>query len=269
MTSNKVKTVRSQFGANAQAYAESHLHARGPSLAHLLEQVGPQPDWQVLDVATGAGHTANTIAPLVARVVATDITKEMLDLTIQEARRRNLGNVLASYADGQELPFKDNVFDLVTCRLATHHFPNIDFFMNECWRVLKSSCQLAVVDNIVPGSHRSGKEADLQRKAGRYVNAFEKLRDPSHVKCLSVAEWEEQFYQGGFRLKHQGIIPRDHDFDQWAARMQVPTGDTIRLRAMLKQAPPAVAEFLAPSYVSGRVDSFRLHLAVLVGEKIP
>ena len=83
----------------------------------------PQPDWHVLDVATGAGHTALAFAPLVARVVASDITGEMLAEAAKLAGARGLANVETAHAEAGNLPFPDASFDLVTCRLAAHHFP--------------------------------------------------------------------------------------------------------------------------------------------------
>ena len=116
--------VQAQFGASSDAYAISDIHAKGESLAILLELVQPQPDWQAVDVATGAGHTALAFAPYVARVVATDLTAEMLAKTAELAAARGLTNVETKPADAEALPFDDASFDLVTCRLAFHHFPN-------------------------------------------------------------------------------------------------------------------------------------------------
>ena len=115
--------VQKQFGAAAADYAASAVHASGPSLGRLVALVDPQPDWHVLDVATGAGHTALTFAPLVARVVASDITGEMLAEATKLARARGLANVETAHAEAGSLPFPDASFDLVTCRLAAHHFP--------------------------------------------------------------------------------------------------------------------------------------------------
>ena len=70
--------VQQKFGAAAADYAASAVHAKGESLARLVELVGPQRSWRALDVATGAGHTALALASHVAHVVASDITDEML-----------------------------------------------------------------------------------------------------------------------------------------------------------------------------------------------
>ena len=80
--------VQEQFGATAAHYLTSKPHAKGKSLERLVELAKPQPAWRVLDVATGAGHTAYAFAPHVARVWATDITEEMLALVRDEIEKR-------------------------------------------------------------------------------------------------------------------------------------------------------------------------------------
>ena len=97
--------VQKQFGAAAADYAASAVHASGPSLARLVALVRPRPDWQALDVATGAGHTALAFAPLVERVVASDITDEMLAQTAMLAAARQLTNVETAHAEAGELAF--------------------------------------------------------------------------------------------------------------------------------------------------------------------
>jgi len=91
--------VQSQFGSASDLYATSDIHARGESLALLVELVRPQADWQALDVAAGAGHTALAFAPHVAHVVATDLTEQMLAKTAELAAQRGLANVETRPAD--------------------------------------------------------------------------------------------------------------------------------------------------------------------------
>jgi len=62
--------IQRKFGEATAEYAASAVHARGASLARLVELVDPKPSWRVLDVATGTGHTAPAFAPRVARVTA-------------------------------------------------------------------------------------------------------------------------------------------------------------------------------------------------------
>lgn len=259
--------VQEQFGASAAAYATSQVHAKGASLARLVELLRPQPAWRVLDVATAAGHTAFAFAPHVAHVVATDITPPMLAVAAQLAQDRAVTNISLQAADAENLPYIDASFDLVTCRIAAHHFPDVGRFLAEAARVLRPGGRLAVVDNVVPGSRLQGKKAQRQRDAGRYVNAFEKLRDPSHYRCLSLQEWEDILRTTGFELKHQETASKQIDFDDWSARMRVTADNHLRLRAMLLQAPEAVAEFLSPQAIGNKI-SFQLTEAILIGEKL-
>jgi SAM-dependent methyltransferase len=262
MTHTKVQT---QFGPNAAAYGRSAVHAQGPGLMRLVELTRPQPEWRVLDVATGAGHTAFAFAPYVREVTAVDITLPMLTTAADLAQQRGLANIRFVQAAAEQFPVAGAGFDLVVCRLAAHHFGEIGRFMSESARVLKPGGYLALLDNVVPGSPRRGKKADLQRQAGAYVNAFETLRDPSHVRCLSLDEWIDAYVSAGFTISHQETNTMSLDFDEWTARMQVSAPNRQRLRAMLLQAPDPVLTFLTPA-VSGDKIEFHLHKAIIVGQ---
>ena len=245
--------VRAQFGAHADAYATSKVHAQGASLARLVELVAPQSDWHALDVATAAGHTAFIFAPHVADVVATDITPEMLPVAARVAAEKGITNVTFREADAEALPFADAMFDLVTCRIAPHHFPNINRFLAEAARVLRPGGVLAVVDNIVPDG-----------EAGKYVNEFEKLRDPSHYRCLGLAEWVDGFQTAGFTVLSQETAWKEMTFNDWALRMGA-TADTIaHLRTMLLHAPAEVTEFLQPRQTADDIVFYLLE-AILIG----
>ncbi len=258
------RQVKEQFGANATAYATSKVHAKGASLLRLVELIQPQPDWQMLDIATAAGHTAVIFSSHVAHVTATDITPEMLTVAQKMADEKSITNISIELADAEALPYDDNSFDLLTCRIAAHHFPHIDQFMAHSARVLKPNGILAIVDNVVPGTHLRGKKAELVRDAGKYVNAFEKLRDPSHSRCLSLNEWQNAFKTAGFINVRQEIAQKQMEFDGWADRMQVSLADKTRLRVMLTQAPQQVAEFLTPQITGDRIH-FHLTEAIIIG----
>ncbi|VAW30239.1 SAM-dependent methyltransferase YafE (UbiE paralog) [hydrothermal vent metagenome] len=258
--------VKQQFGVNAAAYATSTVHAKGHSLTRLVELTQPQLDWKVLDVATAAGHTAFAFAPHVVHVTATDLTPEMLTVASDLAAQKGLTNVTFELADAEELPYSDGSFDLVTCRIAPHHFPSIQQFLYEAARLLKPNGLLAVVDNIVPGTHLRGKKARLINEAGKYINAFERLRDPSHGCCWSLNEWIQGLETAVFTLEHQELLSKEMAFGSWAARMQVSAEDTVRLKAMLVQAPTAVSDFLTPQISNDKI-TFRLTEAILIGKR--
>jgi ubiquinone/menaquinone biosynthesis C-methylase UbiE len=236
--------VQEQFGKTAAHYLASKPHAQGKSLERLVALTAPRNDWRMLDIATGGGHVAYKFAPLVGRVWATDITQEMLDQVKAEAERRSLGNIRAAYAKAEALPFEDASFDLVTCRVAPHHFDSIPEFLAETHRVLKPGALFAMVDNIVPAG-----------SVGDYINAFERFRDPSHLRAWTVEEWRGALKAAHLPPTHEEILEKAMEFKSWADRYD----DTMKalLRAMLTQITPEVAAFLKPEMKDG---DFVFHL---------
>jgi len=225
--------VQEQFGKTAASYLTSAPHAKGASLERLVELTKPQKTWRALDVATGGGHVAYTFAPHVERMWATDITQEMLDMVKGEAQKRGLANLRTAYAKAEALPFEDASFDLVTCRIAPHHFDSIPAFLAEVHRVLKPTGLLAVVDNVVPPG-----------STGDYVNAFERFRDPSHLRAWTMQEWRDALGKAGFKIAHEEQLFKQMEFKSWAARHDA--NMQAFLRAMLAELTPAVKEVMEP-----------------------
>jgi len=248
--------VRRQFGLNAERYVHSYDHSKGESLDRMLEAVDPKPDWRALDIATGGGHTALAFAPRVREVVATDITQEMLDAAAAFVRAKGVTNVSFQYADACALPFRDSEFDLVTCRVAPHHFPDCATFVREMARVLKPGGTVAMIDNVVP----EDKETD------DYINAFEKFRDPSHVRALTASEWQRLFEEAGFALNTVEIFRKARDFEAWAGLQTVSDDVKAELRRRLEQAPAQAAEALGPETRDGKL-FFYLTEILLVGTR--
>ena len=245
--------VQEQFGKTAASYLTSTPHALGKRLQRLVDLTAPQKDWSVLDVATGGGHVAYTFAPHVARMWATDITQEMLDMVRAEAQKRGLANVRTAYAKAEALPFEDASFDLVTCRIAPHRFDSIPDFLGEVQRVFKPGGLLALVDNVVPPG-----------SAGDYVNAFERFRDPSHLRAWTMEEWREALAKAGLKLTHEEQIYKTMEFKSWAARHDA-TMQAL-LRSMLTQVTPEVAAVLEPKG-SGSEVTFRLCEGLFIAKR--
>ncbi len=247
--------VRRQFGANAGNYADSPVHAKGASLDRLVDVLEPEADWRVLDIATAAGHTAFALAPHVAEVVATDITEEMLVVGRVGADERGLANVRFEEADAESLAFADRSFDAVTCRIAPHHFPHPDRFVAEVARVLRPGGRFGLVDNVVPDDP----------VAAHFANDWERRRDPSHVRCLSLNEWLELLSTAGFGVDHTELLAKRMDFTAWADNMNVADDVRASLLAELRDAPPAAASFLRPELdPAGDESSAAFHLTECV-----
>jgi len=246
--------VQEQFGKTAASYLTSKPHKLGKSLERMVALAAPKEDWRVLDVATGGGHVAYAFAPHVARVWATDITDEMLDMVKGEAEKRGLANVRTAYAKAEALPFEDASFDLVTCRIAPHHFESIPDFLSEVRRVLKPGGLLALVDNVVPPG-----------SVGDYVNAFERFRDPSHLRAWTMEEWRDALKAARLTVEHDEQISKTMEFGPWAERHDA-TMQAL-LTSMLKEATPAVKAVLDPQEKEDVQFTFRLTEGLFIARR--
>jgi len=238
--------VQRQFGANAAKYATSRSHAQGASLARLVEMAGPSPHWLAVDVATGAGHTALAFAPHVAHVVATDLTAQMLHVARRLAGERSVGNISFAIAQAERLPFADQSLDFVSCRIAPHHFVDVEQFVSEVRRVLRPGGVFGLVDNVSPDSQiLEGPEDALAVAAGEY-NAFEKLRDPSHVRCLTLDEWLTLIAEAGLGIRDVELQDKPMVFVPWADQMQATPAVKQQLTDMVFTGTPAFQAFMRP-----------------------
>ncbi len=250
------RLVREQFGAHANDYASSPVHAQGPSLARLVELTKPQKNWNVLDVSTGAGHTALTFAPRVAHVTAVDLTPQMLQAAERLAAERGITNIEFKPADALALPFPDNTFDLVTNRIALHHYSDARQGISEMARVCKPGGLVALVDNIVPPD---------KVQAG-YINHFEKLRDPSHNWAYPAARLEAYMKDLGLKIEQSETINKDIEFEPWADRQGANAELKAKLAKLLEDAPEGVRSFLNPHKEDDKL-YFALHEVIILGRK--
>ena len=252
------RKVQAQFGDNAAKYVTSSVHAHGAELPIFIEMAQPQPHHHVLDVATGGGHTALLFAPHVEKVVASDLTAPMLDAA-RNFITPQANNVSFEIADAESLPFEDSAFDVVTCRIAPHHFSDIFRFVLESARVLKSGGVLVVQDHVAPAEER----------AANYVDAFERLRDPSHVRAYSETEWRSAFLDAQLSVEQvRTDIIHDAAFTPWVKRMNVPAEYVERLEVMLMQAPDAVKDWLQPRGI-GTPDAAFVHRYIMIAGRKP
>lgn len=249
--------VQHQFGSHAQNYVTSKIHSEGADLDMIVRFALPHPDDIALDIATGGGHTALKLAPHVNKVIATDITQKMLDAA-QAFITPRAANVEFKLADAEALPFEDATFDIVTCRIAAHHFPDVFKFVREAARVLKPGGRLVVMDHDAPASE----------DAARYMDAFERLRDPSHVRNYSEAEWRGTVLDAQLEVGDvHTAFTHDANFLSWAERMGNPPDVIERLTIMMKQAPDAVREWLAPRAIGTPEAAFTHRYVIIQGIK--
>ena len=224
--------VQTQFGAAAASYVTSVGHAGGDDLAQLVEWAEGAAEKVALDVATGGGHTALALAPFYGSVVASDLTDQMLATAEAFIRGRGVGNVAFRRADAEDLPFPDGAFDLVSCRIAPHHFPNVPRFVTEVARVLKIGGLFLLEDSIVP------EDAAL----AEFLNHAEWLRDSTHVRSLRTPEWRDLLANAGLVVEAEQVFAKAHPFADWLDRARTPEAARDEVIQMFRAAPAAARE---------------------------
>ncbi|MBX5477316.1 MAG: methyltransferase domain-containing protein [Clostridia bacterium] len=249
--------VRAQFSRAAEAYVHSEIHAKGDDLALLVEWLEPRPDWIVLDVATGGGHTARALSPHAGLVIAADLTREMLDAARRHLDGAGCRNILYVVADAEDLPFLDGTFHAVTCRIAPHHFPNPDRFAAEAGRVLRPGGRFLLIDNVAP------EDGDL----ARFINTTEKMRDESHVRCPSVREWQAWLRRAGLVERRARLRKKTLVFDSWVRRTATSDAQIERVARQLLEAPAPARDHFRIEVDGGQVKSFQIDEWMALYEK--
>ena len=233
--------VRSRFANVASNYSSSKFHTASERMQEVLDLAQPKPGDLALDVATGTGNTAFALAPYVRRVIGLDLTREMLDEARRVAAARAVVNVDWVLGDAGALPFEDEKFDLYTVRAAPHHFPDIDLFLRESFRVLKPDCHAVFIDCAAPAAARD------------FLHQVEMRRDPSHVRSLTVDEWVEQVEGAGFEIEVAKERELDWDYDEWMQNQAVEPALAEELARVIESAQGEAREQLHPERREGKL----------------
>ncbi len=225
--------VQKQFGTVAEAYLSSEVHGQGADLAAIADKVKNTSGAKLLDLGCGAGHVSFAIAPYVESAIAYDLSLEMIDIVDKEVKRRDLGNIFTRQGRVEELPFEDASFDWVCTRYSAHHWTEVRSALREARRVLKRGGTLVVVDICAPAN--SLLDTHLQ--------AIELLRDESHVRDYSLAEWNTFLEEAGFQPRGQSRWRLPLDFNAWVERMRTPPVYVEAIRSLLQNASQEVRRY--------------------------
>ncbi len=240
------RRVAAQFGAAAEAYTNSLTHSDPSALDRVVELARPKPNDVALDIATGAGHTALSLAPHVASVIAYDLTEPMLAETARNAAARKLSNVTTRQGPAESLPFPDAAFDIVTVRQAPHHFADVRAAVREMSRVARSGGRVVIIDSTAP------EDDSLDHQ----WNHIEKLRDPSHVRNYRPSEWRAFVADAGLNpfFEEFGAASEKGgpmDFAAWIRRINTPPDAASEVERLFHAASSELAQALHIEIVDG------------------
>ena len=102
-----------------------------------VRRVKPRAGEAILDMAGGTGDIAFRMAKDGAAVTVSDINQDMLDVGIERAMERGLGDLVWSRQNAEELSFPDRFFDAYTIAFGIRNVTRIDAALAEAHRVLK------------------------------------------------------------------------------------------------------------------------------------
>lgn len=183
----------------AGQYRTSDAHREGPDLDLLVEWAAGART--ALDVATGGGHVARRLSETGIEVVSCDPAPGMNPDVVCRA---------------EHLPFADGSFDVVATRVAAHHYDDVGLAVAEMARVAAGS--VLIVDNVFMGDD---------------VEQADKLRDPSHVRNYSEAEWRAFAERAGLRVEEVRFFEKPIELQPWLDRCGCAGDDAVRVRELL------------------------------------
>lgn len=228
-------SVRAQYDARAAAYLSSAVHASGADLDRMADLVGTRPDAVALDMGCGGGHVAFRLAGLVGKVVAYDLSAPMLATVAAEADRRGLANVVTKQGAAEALPCPDASFDVVATRYSAHHWGDCARGLAQMRRTVKPGGLALFMDVVSPGV----------ALLDTWLQTLELLRDPSHVRNASLAEWRGLLAGAGFAVADVQTYRLRLAFGPWIERMRTPEAHVAAIRALQARAPGEVRDHFA------------------------
>jgi ubiquinone/menaquinone biosynthesis C-methylase UbiE len=215
--------VARQYDPRAAAYVTSAVHAAGPDLDQIEAFAAARPGARALDLGCGGGHVAYRLAVHAASVVAYDLAPAMLRAVLETAEARGLTNVVAEQGTAERMPFADGSFEIVASRFSAHHWLDLDASLREARRVLAPGGRAIFVDAVSPGPPL----------LDTLLQSVELLRDPSHGRNYSAAEWGAALTRAGFRVQSTVARRLRMDFAVWTERMATPQVHVAALRSLL------------------------------------
>jgi len=229
------RVVEAQFGPRAKAYVESAVHSQGADLEAIEALARKARPELALDMGAGGGHVSYALARHARRVIATDLSSEMLAAVARTAREKGLSNIETTEAPAERLPFDDETFDFVASRFSTHHWRDFEAGLRQARRALKRGGRAAFVDAYAAG----------EPLFDTHLQAVELLRDHSHVRDYSCAQWLGALARARFSLDACRTWRLRMDFPVWIARMQTRQENVTAIRALQAAASAETKAYFA------------------------
>jgi ubiquinone/menaquinone biosynthesis C-methylase UbiE len=235
------------FDNSAENYLKSTDHAVGSDLDYFEKYFAGRRFDRALDVACAAGHFA-------AAFPAEDIYTADISLNMLKTAKNSFGFDKPVLTRGEFLPYKDDTFDLVGCRIAMHHFMNPCMFINDVFRVLKAGGYFVLIDSVV-----GFEDAELNR--------IELIRDTTHRRSFKVEEILAMASVEGFETEASEVFYKEHIFEEWARRLKPSEEQYEATKEAFLSLPEKVKKELRLKTDGGTILSYTDKKAVFIFKK--
>src|ERR1017187_1502296 len=223
------RAAQQQFDRQSDRYGQGHILSDVSDVQDALRRLVWLKPGRALDVATGAGHTGLCLAGAGWQVTLADISTALLERAATTARERGLHVETRQHA-AESFPYAKDKFDLVTCRVAAHHFSDPAAFVRETARVLKPDGALLLID---------GSIEDVQPVAEEWIHAIEKLRDPSHHRFLTQRNWIRLSEEAGLSVAFCELQPfKQPDLNWYFDTAGTTPENRAKVLELVSHAPP-------------------------------
>ena len=168
---------------------------------------------KVLDLATGTGEPGQTIAKQLpnARVTGCDVSEGMLAIARENASLKGISNYETVLGDGRSLPFPDNHFNAISCRMGLMFFPDLKLAIGEMYRVLKPGGRLATSVWAVPP--KNPWITIITGTIGRHIKLAPPPPDtPGMFRCAEPGMMAGLLREAGFRNISESEITGKAEF---------------------------------------------------------
>jgi SAM-dependent methyltransferase len=216
--------ILDQFTRQATVFSTAPTITDEDALKMIVEAAQPTPDDRLLDVACGPGLVVCAFAPHVRDATGIDVTPAMLERARKLATDKGLANITWRQGDVYSLPYEDASFTIVTTRFSCHHFLDPSAVVQEMVRVCAPGGRVIVVDDY---------SSEDPAKATEF-NKLEKLRDPSHSRCLTLTELKGLFGNVGLPEPDATFYELSGDVPSLLARSFPNPGDDLKIIEMFK-----------------------------------
>ncbi len=207
-----VNNINDSFGIQAENFESTELNfTKAEYLNYTVSCVAPDKQDIILEVAAGTCACGRSFAPLAHTVICLDATLPMLTVGKEKAESSRMNNMIFVKGYAEELPFLNENFDIVFSRLAFHHFTDTNTVFSEMVRVLRPGGKLVLIDMEAADEELRNTEDEI-----------ETLRDPSHVKNLSMSEMMNLFAMRNFTVEKCEKTEMKQNLKSWLALTKTP-----------------------------------------------